>query len=65
MEKALRLGLHLVECHGFHQGVAPVDIVDAEILLLQAQQLAGNRRIAGKPQRIGAREIGLGLGEFP
>ncbi len=64
VEKAFGLGLHLFQCHGLHEAVALFNIIDAEILLLQAEKLAGDCGIRGESQAIGAREIGLRLLEF-
>ena len=48
VEQALGLRLHLVQGHRFDHGIALKHIVDAEVLLLQAEKLAGNRRLLEK-----------------
>ena len=57
--------LHLVQRHRFDQVVAALDIVDAEIVELQFDQRAGDRR--GGVQivdRIGADDVFLGRRQF-
>ena len=49
---------------GVDHGVALVDVVDAEIVELDLQQDAGDLGRGVEVQRVGALEIGLGLGEL-
>ena len=64
MQQTPGLGLHLVQSHRFDKRVALFNVADPQILLLDAEQLAGNLGIAAKAQGIGPRLLGFCFGKF-
>ena len=59
-----RHALHVVQRHRLEKGVAVLDIVGAQPVLPERQQVAGDLRVAVEAQREGAGQIGLGVRQF-
>ena len=61
LEQALGRALGVGERHRLDLGVAPVDVVGAQVLLPEAQQLVGDLGVAVEAQREGAGQVVLGV----
>ena len=64
VEQPLGHPLGVVERHRVDQGVAPLDIVDAEIVELHLHELRRDLGRGVEAEREGALEVGLRLGEL-
>src|SRR4026209_2971098 len=64
LDQPLGHALDVVEAYLLDDVVAPVDIVDAEILDLDPQELIGDAARRFETERVGAGEIALGAGEL-
>src|SRR3974390_3243633 len=64
LDQPLGHALYVVEAYLLDQVIAAVDIVDAEVLNLDPQELISDAARGFKAERIGPGEIALGVGEF-
>src|SRR6516165_1613267 len=61
LDQAFRHALDVVERHRLDQLVALVHVIDAEVLDPDPQELIGDTRRGLEPERIGTRQIALGV----